>query len=231
MLFICLAYFQISPKTFGRVQVWALAELLKDIRRVVQKPLLSCLGFLLKFFGLSEDEPLLQSEDHSALEQVNINDDYVHCCIYLSLDLDNIPSSHNIMLPQPCFIVGIVLPSCAWFPPDITLSIQAKEFNPCFIRLENFVSRVMGVLQVSVGKLSVCRLSCAFSWGVASIWSLPNRPNCWSAAEIVVLLEGSPLFTENPRVTIRFLITSLSNSLLKRFIMLAISDRIGGNRM
>lgn len=105
---IVRSYFQISPKTFGRVQVWALAELLKDIRRVVQKPLLSCLGFLLKFFGLLEDEPLLQSEDHSALEQVNINDDFVHCCIYLSLDLDKSPSSQNIMLPPPCFIVGIV---------------------------------------------------------------------------------------------------------------------------
>lgn len=128
------SYFQISPKTFGGVQVWALAELLKDIHRVVQKPLLSCLGFLLKFFGLLEDEPLLQSKDHRALEQVNINDDFVHCCIYLSLDLDKSPSSHNIILPPPCFIVGIVLPSCAWFPPDITLSIQAKEFNPCFIR-------------------------------------------------------------------------------------------------
>lgn len=116
------------------------------------------LDFCLSFFGLLEDEPLLQSEDHSALEQVNINDDFVHCCIYLSLDLDKSHSSLNIMLPPPCFIVGIVLLSCAWFPPDITLSIQAKEFNPCFIRLENFVSQVMGVLQVSVG-----RLSCAFS--------------------------------------------------------------------
>lgn len=105
---IVRSYFQISPKTFGRVQVWALAGLLKDIRRVVQTPLLSCLGFLLKFFGLLEDEPLLQSEDHSALEQVNINDDFVHCCIYLSLDLDKSPSSHNIMLLPPCFIVGIV---------------------------------------------------------------------------------------------------------------------------
>lgn len=47
--------------------------------------------------------------------------------------------------------------------------IQAKEFNFCFITPENFVSYGLRVLQVAFGKL----------------WL--------SAAETVVLLEGSPL--------------------------------------
>ena len=43
-------------------------------------------------------------------------------------------------------------------------------------------------------------------------------PDWWSAADMVVLLEGSPLFTEqhwsSVRVTIGFLVTSLTKALL-----------------
>ncbi|KAL0162229.1 hypothetical protein M9458_041625, partial [Cirrhinus mrigala] len=48
--------------------------------------------------------------------------------------------------------IGQVM-SGAWFPPDMTLGIQANEFNLCFIRLENFASHGLGVLQVPFGKL------------------------------------------------------------------------------
>ncbi|KAK3572260.1 hypothetical protein QTP86_029526 [Hemibagrus guttatus] len=44
--------------------------------------------------------------------------------------------------------IGQVM-SGAWFPPDMTLATQAKEFNLCFIRPENFVSHGMRVLQIS----------------------------------------------------------------------------------
>ena len=47
--------------------------------------------------------------------------------------------------------------------------------------------------------------------------TLPYRPDWWSAAEMVVLLEGSPLFTvqrwSSVRVTIGFLVTSLTKAL------------------
>ena len=43
--------------------------------------------------------------------------------------------------------------SGAWFPPDMTLGIQAKEFNLSFIRPENVVSHGLIVLQVPFGKL------------------------------------------------------------------------------
>ena len=39
--------------------------------------------------------------------------------------------------------------SGAWFPPDMTLGIQAKEFNLCFICPENLVSDDLRFLQVS----------------------------------------------------------------------------------
>ncbi|KAK3557583.1 hypothetical protein QTP70_030513, partial [Hemibagrus guttatus] len=51
--------------------------------------------------------------------------------------------------------VGQVM-SGAWFPPDMTLAIQAKEFNLCFLRPENFVSHDLRVLQVPFGKLQLC---------------------------------------------------------------------------
>ncbi|KAK3560684.1 hypothetical protein QTP86_014540 [Hemibagrus guttatus] len=45
--------------------------------------------------------------------------------------------------------------SGAWFPPDMTLVIQAKEFSLCFLRPENFVSHGLRVLQVPFGKLQL----------------------------------------------------------------------------
>ena len=55
--------------------------------------------------------------------------------------------------------------------------------------------------------------------------TLPKRPDWWSAAEMVVLLDGSPISTEelwnSVRVTIVFLVTSLTNALLPRLLSLA----------
>ena len=81
----------------------------------------------------------------------------------------------------------------ARFPPDVMLGIQAKEFNLGFIRLENLVSkRAVMCLLLTIG----FRLA-----------TLPQRPDWWSAAEMVVFLEvwmGS----------IGFLVTSLTKALL-----------------
>jgi hypothetical protein len=46
-----------------------------------------------------------------------------------------------MMLPPPCFTVGMV----PGLPPDVTLGIQAK-FNFGFIRAENLVSHGLRVL-------------------------------------------------------------------------------------
>ena len=68
------SYFQVSPERFDRVQVRALAGPLKDIQILVPKPLLHCLGCLLRVIALLEGEPSPQSEVLSALEQVFIKD-------------------------------------------------------------------------------------------------------------------------------------------------------------
>ena len=59
------SYFQVSPE----VQVQDLAGALKDIQRLVPKPLLQCLGCVLRVIVLLDGEPLPQSEILSALEQ------------------------------------------------------------------------------------------------------------------------------------------------------------------
>jgi hypothetical protein len=81
-------YFQVSPEMVDRVQVRALAGPLKDILRLVPKPLLRCLGCVLRIIVLLEDEPSPQSEVLSALEQVFIKDLSVLCSVHLCLDPD-----------------------------------------------------------------------------------------------------------------------------------------------
>ena len=55
-------YFQVSPEKFDRVQVWALAGPLKDIKRLVPKLLVRCFGCMLRVVVLLEGEPSPQSE-------------------------------------------------------------------------------------------------------------------------------------------------------------------------
>ena len=76
-------YFQVSPEMFDRVQVRALAGPLKDIKRPVPKPLLCCLGCVLRVVVLLEGEPSPQSEDLSALKQIFIKDLSVLCSVHL----------------------------------------------------------------------------------------------------------------------------------------------------
>ena len=77
---------------FDQVSVPALAGPLKDIQRLVPKPLLCCLGCVLRVLVLLEGEPLPQSEVLSALEQVFIKDLSVLCSVQLNLNPDWSPS-------------------------------------------------------------------------------------------------------------------------------------------
>ena len=76
---------------FDWVQVRALAGPLRDIHRIVPKPVLRCLGCVLSVIVLLEGEPLAQPEVLSALEQVFIKD----ISVQFSLNPDQPPS--------PCF--------------------------------------------------------------------------------------------------------------------------------
>ena len=82
------SYFQVSPEMFDQFQVRTLAGPLKDIQRLVPKPLLRCLGCVLVVFVLLEGEPSAQSEVLSGLEQVFIKDLSVLCSVHLSLNSD-----------------------------------------------------------------------------------------------------------------------------------------------
>ena len=73
---------------FDRVQVRALAGPLKDIQRLVPKPLLRCVGYVLRVVVLLEGEPSPQSEVLSALEQVFIKDLSVLCSVHFCLNPD-----------------------------------------------------------------------------------------------------------------------------------------------
>ena len=69
--------------------------------------------------------------------------------------------------------------------------------------------------------------------------TLPKRPDWWSAAVMVVLLERSPISTDelwsSVRVNIGFLVTSLTKALLPRLLSLARAARsrksLGGSKL
>uniref|UniRef100_A0A8C4TRY5 FERM and PDZ domain containing 2 n=1 Tax=Erpetoichthys calabaricus TaxID=27687 RepID=A0A8C4TRY5_ERPCA len=145
----------------------------------------------------SQHEPSPQSEVKSALEQVFIQD-----------------VSHDAATTMLHCRYG------ARFPPNMTPGIHTKEFNFCLIRPENFLPS--GAFWQTPGGLlrSGYRLA-----------TLPFRPDWWIAAEMVVLLEGSPLSTEDlwssDRVTIGFLVTSLTKALLPRSFSLDSRPALG----
>ena len=74
---------------FDLVQVQALTDPLEDIQRLVPKPLLRCLGCVLRVVVLLEGEPSPQSKVLGALEQVFIKDLSLICSIHLTIDPDS----------------------------------------------------------------------------------------------------------------------------------------------
>ena len=119
--------------------------------------------------------------------------------------------------------IGLVM-SGAWFPPNMTPGIHAKEFNLFLIRPENFVSHGLRVLQVHFGKLQAC-FPCAFYQGLASVWALYHTGliggllqrwlSFWK-----VLLSPQRNAGALTRVTIGLFVTSLTKALLPRSLSL-----------
>lgn len=90
------------------------------------------------------------------------------------------------------------------FPPDVTLATQAKDFNLCFVRLENFVSNVLRFLWVSFSKLQVgCHVP--FS---DKCFLLGHSTMLEESCRDVVFLEGSPLSMEKHWRTLRVTIST-----------------------
>ena len=84
------SYFQVSPEMFDRVQVWALTGPLKDIQRLVPKPLLHCFGCVLRVVVLLERwtfAPVWGPErSGTGFYEGSL---YVLCFVHLSLNPDS----------------------------------------------------------------------------------------------------------------------------------------------
>ena len=78
---------------------------------------------------------------------------------------------------------------------------------------------------------SKCAVMCLLLRNCFHLATLPQRPDWWSAAEKVVLLEGSSISTEelwsSIRVNIRLVITSLTKDLLPRLLSFAGRPALG----
>ena len=99
----------------------------------------------------------------------------------------------------------------ARFLPDMTLGIQAKEFNLGFIRPEALVSHGQSPLGAFFAN-SKRAVMCLLLRSGFRLATLPQRPDWWSAAEMVVLLEGSPISTEELWSSVRVFALSLLGS-------------------
>ena len=103
------SYFQVSPEMVDRVKLRALAGPIKDIQRRVPKPLLCCLGCVLRVIVLLEGELSPQPEVLNALEQVLYFAPFIFPSILTSLPVPTAEKHpHRTMLPTPCFPVGMV---------------------------------------------------------------------------------------------------------------------------
>ena len=140
------SFFKVSPEVFDRVQVRAQAGPLKDIQRLVLKPLLCFLGGVLVV--LLEGEPLSQSEVLSALwsrflSRISL---YLTAFIFPSILTSlPVPAAEKISPQLDAATTMLHRQDGARLPPDVNLGIQAKEFNLGFIRPENLVSHCLKV--------------------------------------------------------------------------------------
>ena len=133
---------------------------------------------------------------------------------------------HSMMLPPPCFTVGMVL--AWWWAAPGFLQTWCLAFTP---KSSIFVSPDQRILFLMVWESFRCILAnsrraamCLLLRSGFRVATLSYRPDWWIAAEMVVLLEGSPLSTKecwsSDRVTIGFLVTSLTKALLPRSLSL-----------
>jgi hypothetical protein len=81
------------------------------------------------------------------------------------------------------------------FPPVVTIGIQAKELNLHFIRPENLVTHGLRVFRCLLAN-SKRAVMCLLLRSGFCLATLPKRPDRWSAAEMVVLLDGSLISTK-----------------------------------
>ena len=200
---------------------------------LVPKPLLHCLDCVLRVVVLLEGEPSPhQSEVLIALQNVFIKDLSVLRFVHLSLvpDKSTCPCCWKTFPQHGAATTMLHHRDGARFPPDVKFGIQAKEFNLGVIRPENLVSHGLRVFRCPL-KNSKRAVMCLLQRSGFCLATLPQRPNWWSAAERGVILEYSPISTEelwsSVRVTIGLLVTSLIKALHPRLLSLAGRPALG----
>ena len=156
-------HFEISPEMLDCLQARALAGPLKEIHRVVPKPLLHCLGCVLRVIVLLEGKPSAQSERRSWALWTRFS---LRISLYFAPF--SFPSSLD-QSPSPCcwkkpsqHDAATTMLHCwngigqamrdAWF---MKLWIEAKQFNLGFIRPDNLVYYSLRFLSVFFCRLQV----------------------------------------------------------------------------
>ena len=86
----------------------------------------------------------------------------------------------------------------ARLPPDVMRGIQDKEFNLSFIRPENLVPHGLKVFRCLLAN-SKRPVMCLLLRSDFRLAILRQRPDQWSVAQVVVLLEGSPIYAALPQ--------------------------------
>lgn len=126
-------YFQISPFTFSRIKVWALAGPLTQSYSFVMEAM--CLGLLscwkMNLLLSLRSRPLWLSSGMAL---------YVDTFIFPSTSLPVPAAQRDAATTMLHCRDGIGQLISSGFPPDMVLGIQTKEFDLYFIRPDNFFS-------------------------------------------------------------------------------------------
>ena len=156
------SHFQISPEMFNRIQVWALAGPLKDIELSWSHSfdiLAVCLGSL-SCWKMNR-RPSLRSRALWSRFSSRMSL-YIAAFIFPSI-LTSLPvptaekHPHRMMLPPPCFTVGMVL--AWWWAAPGFLQIWRRASMP---KSSIFVSSDQRILFLMVCESFRCILPCAF---------------------------------------------------------------------
>ena len=185
----------------NRVQIRALAGQLKDIQRLVPKPLLCCLGCVLKVIVLLESEPRPSLRSWALWSRFSSRISLYFAPFIFTSILTSLPvpsaeiHPHSMMLPPPSFTIGMVPGFLqAWrlaFRPKSSILVSSDQRILFFIVSESFRCLFANTKQ-AVGS------------PIEELWS-------------------------SVRVNIGFLVTSLTKALLPRWLSSRMS--LGGSKL
>ena len=182
------SHFQGSLEMFNWIHARALAGPLKDIH-----PLLHCLGCVLRVIVLLVN---LRSSLRSWALRTRFSLRIALCFAPFSfpstLTSPQVPAAkkhpHSMMLPPPCFTIGIVL--CRWWAVPGFLLIWHLELWPNSLIL---VSSDQRILFVTVWE----SFRCFFANFKRVFYVSLENPDRWTVAVMVVLLGASPISTQD----------------------------------